>query len=45
MKVVIGLGNPGQQYERTRHNVGWLVLDTIAERAGLADGTRRATLR
>jgi PTH1 family peptidyl-tRNA hydrolase len=35
VKVVIGLGNPGQQYERTRHNVGWLVLDTIAERAGL----------
>jgi PTH1 family peptidyl-tRNA hydrolase len=35
VKVVIGLGNPGQQYERTRHNVGWLVLDRVAERAGL----------
>ncbi len=27
MKVVIALGNPGEKYERTRHNAGWLVLD------------------
>ncbi len=36
MKVVIGLGNPGSQYERTRHNIGWLVLDRLADRAGLS---------
>jgi PTH1 family peptidyl-tRNA hydrolase len=34
VKVVIGLGNPGDQYRETRHNVGWMVLDRLADRAG-----------
>ena len=34
MKIVVGLGNPGDQYSQTRHNIGWMVLDRIAERAG-----------
>jgi PTH1 family peptidyl-tRNA hydrolase len=29
MYLIIGLGNPGKKYERTKHNVGWLALDEI----------------
>jgi PTH1 family peptidyl-tRNA hydrolase len=31
VKVILGLGNPGKEYEATRHNVGWWVLDHLAD--------------
>ncbi len=31
MKIIFGLGNPGKKYERTRHNLGWRILDRLAE--------------
>src|SRR3990167_1747679 len=31
MRLIIGLGNPGQEYKNTRHNFGWLVLDALTK--------------
>lgn len=35
-RIALGIGNPGSEYESTRHNVGFMVLDLLAERLGLS---------
>jgi len=42
MKLVIGLGNPGAEYERTRHNVGFRVVDKLAAKHGWKWNERRS---
>ncbi len=32
MFLIVGLGNPGAQYARTKHNIGWMVLDELSRR-------------
>ena len=36
MHIIIGLGNPGKEYHRTRHNVGFDVIDVLSEKLGIA---------
>lgn len=37
MKLVVGLGNPGPEYVWSRHNAGWLVIDSFTSRIGLGE--------
>ncbi len=36
MFIIAGLGNPGREYANTRHNAGFMVIDAIAEKAGIS---------
>lgn len=41
MKIIAGLGNPGPRYRNTRHNLGFMLLDQIAERLSVSFGKEK----
>ena len=44
VRLVVGLGNPGRQYQNTRHNIGFMVVDAIAQSCGFELSRRSGEL-
>ena len=45
MRLIVGLGNPGAQYENTRHNAGFMVVDKLAGEFGISVTKNKFDLR
>jgi peptidyl-tRNA hydrolase, PTH1 family len=45
VKLIVGLGNPGREYERSRHNAGFMVLDRLADKHALRFNQKKAHSR
>lgn len=41
MKLIVGLGNPGKEYEKTRHNAGFMCIDEVAKKCNLSFDTKK----
>ncbi|MBQ9326967.1 MAG: aminoacyl-tRNA hydrolase [Solobacterium sp.] len=41
MKLIVGLGNPGKDYEKTRHNSGYMAVDRLADQLGISINTSK----